>query len=83
MAAKESFTPVSSSGSVSATYPAVADKRVLFIQAVGGYNGVRVFGLGSEAVGAREQLDQGFLPSSQPDVEHLIEERVEIIRKKF
>jgi hypothetical protein len=87
VAAKESFTQASSSGSVSATSPAVADERALIIQAAGGYNRGRVFGLGSEAVRAREQLDQGFLPSSklssQLDVAHLVEEQVQIITQRL
>jgi hypothetical protein len=65
-AAKESFTQASSSGSVSATSLAVTDAWALFIQVADGYNRGRVFGLGSEAVRAKEQLEHGFLPSSEP-----------------
>jgi hypothetical protein len=56
MAAKKYLTQASSSGSISATFPAIPDERALFIPATGSYNRGRVFGLGSEIVRARQQL---------------------------
>jgi hypothetical protein len=54
---------------------------------VGSYNQGRVFGLGSEAVRAREQLQQAFMPFSESsmslDVEQLLQERVEVIRDQL
>jgi hypothetical protein len=85
--ARESITQASSSGSVSATSNAVTNERALIIQAASSYNQGRVFGLGSKAVVAREQLNRGFLSSpesvTQPNIQHLIDKRVEIIRERL
>jgi hypothetical protein len=53
-AAKKCLTQASSSESASVTSVAIPDERALFIQATGGYNWGRMFGLSSEAVQARQ-----------------------------
>jgi hypothetical protein len=57
--AQERLIQCSSSGLVSATSPALPDERALFIQVAGEFNRGRVFSLGSKAVEAKKQLQQG------------------------
>jgi hypothetical protein len=83
-AAHERFTQCSSSGSVSATSPSVLDERALLIDAAGGFNRGRVFGMGSEAVRAREQLQRGYLSSSDasPSVQNKDDATEELVRRR-